>query len=493
MSELRSLPAHPDLRHLRDEAKRRRKAGEFPSIALAQLAVAREYGFRSWPRLKFHVEALSLDAADRAAALIASATSADLRRAHALLDADPALARHDLACACVTGEADEVSRRLAARPATANEPTGPKGWQPILYACFSRLLRGTPERAPGIREVVRRLLAGGADPNAYFLNDNKWLQVALYGAAGIAGDPELTRMLLEAGADPTDEREGYHGNEVLYHACEFADPTCAMLVIDAGARQDLVDYDLGRALNFPNPEMIEMFCTHGARADAGHLHQAVWRRRPARTVSTLLDAGAPIDAADERGLTPLQIAVRWGDDAVAELLRERGADETKVTDVDRTLGSYLAGGDAALPDAVTLSTLDELVMASVEGGHLDALRRLLDAGARIDGDPDSEEIPLGHACWRGRVQMTRELVERGAALTFRDGGSAIGAALHGSRHCHDPEGGPSMRTADEIPRAPYAEIVRLLLAAGAPVPERIGEKRARATMLMAELGVNPPG
>jgi hypothetical protein len=89
--------------------------------------------------------------------------------------------------------------------------------------------------------------------------------------------------------------------------------------------------------------------------------------------------------------------------------------------------------------------------------------------------------------------MTRELVERGAALTFRDGGSAIGAALHGSRHCHDPEGGPSMRTADEIPRAPYAEIVRLLLAAGAPVPERIGEKRARATMLMAELGVNPPG
>ena len=38
----------------------------------------------------------------------------------------------------------------------------------------------------------------------------------------------------------------YHGNEVLYHACELEDPTCAMLVIDAGARQELVDYDLGR-------------------------------------------------------------------------------------------------------------------------------------------------------------------------------------------------------------------------------------------------------
>ena len=119
------------------------------------------------------------------------------------------------------------------------------------------------------------------------------------------------------------------------------------------------------------------------------------------------------------------------------------------------------------------------------------MRRLLDAGARIDGDPDSEEIPLGHSCWRGRVQMTRDLVDRGAALEFRDGGSAIGAALHGSRHCHQSEGGPSMRTIDEIPKEPYAEIVRILLAAGATVPKREGDG-TRATMLIAELGIDPP-
>jgi len=491
MSEPRALPHRPDLRHLRDEAKRRRKAGEFPSIALAQLALAREYGFRSWPRLKFHVEALTLDAAERAAALIDSAMSDDLRRARALLDADPALARHDLACACATGEVDDVSRRLAARPAAVSEPTGPNGWAPILYACFSRLLRGDPERATGIREVVRRLLSAGADPNASYVK-GEWLQVALYGAAGIAGDPELTRTLLEAGADPTDDRDGLHGNEVLYHACEFRDPTCAMLVIDAGARQDFVDYDLGRALNFPNPEMIEMFCTHGARADAGHLHQAVWRRRPPRTVAALLDAGAPIDAPDQNGLTPLQVAIRWGEEEVAALLRERGADAAAVTDEDRALGALIAGAGHDVPSGVALSLLDQMVMGSVEGGHLQAMRRLLDAGARIDGDPDGDEIPLGHACWRGRVQMTRDLVERGAALTFRDGGSALGAALHGSRHCQEPEGGPSMQTIDEIPKEPYAEIVRILLAAGATVPERMGEKGARPTTLIAELGVDPP-
>jgi ankyrin repeat protein len=493
MSEPRSLPSRPDLRHLREEAKRRRKAGEFPSIALAQLALAREYGFRSWPRLKFHVEAVTLDASERAAALIASAASSDLRRARALLDADPALARYDLACACTTGEADEVSRRLAAIPAAVSEPTGPKGWEPILYACFSRLLRGDPGRAPGIREVVRRLLAAGADPNASFINDDEWLQVALYGAAGIAGDAELTRMLLEAGADPTDDREGFNGNEVLYHAAELPDPTCAMLVIDAGARQDCVDYDLARALNFPNPEMVEMFCTHGARASPNTLQQAVWRRRPPRTVAALLDAGAPIDAPDEHGLTPLQIAVRWGEDAVATLLRERGADEAAVADADRAIGGYLSGREQGAPAGLALSALDEMVILAIQGGHAEAARRLLDAGARVDGDPGSNEIPLREACWRGRVELARELVGRGAALTFHGGGSAIGAALHGAQNCHEPEGGPSMQIVDEIPKEPYAEIVRLLLEAGAPVPERIVEDGPSGTTLIAELGIEPPG
>jgi hypothetical protein len=134
MSESRSLPPRPDMRHLRGEAKHRRRSGEFPSLALAQLALAREYGFRSWPRLKFHVDALTLDAGERAGALIAAVTSDDLRRARALLDADPAIARHDLACSCATGEADDLTRRLAARPELAGQPTGPNDWEPILYA-----------------------------------------------------------------------------------------------------------------------------------------------------------------------------------------------------------------------------------------------------------------------------------------------------------------------------------------------------------------------
>ena len=89
--------------------------------------------------------------------------------------------------------------------------------------------------------------------------------------------------------------------------------------------------------------------------------------------------------------------------------------------------------------------------------------------------------------------MTRALIARGAALEFPSGGSAMGAALHGSRHCQDPEGGPSMHLEEEIPREPYAEIVRALLDAGGRIPERVGAgKGPRGVTVLAELGVELP-
>jgi hypothetical protein len=90
------------------------------------------------------------------------------------------------------------------------------------------------------------------------------------------------------------------------------------------------------------------------------------------------------------------------------------------------------------------------------------------------------------------VAIAEALLGRGAATEFRGGGCAIGAALHGSRHCQDPEGGPTMATITEIDTEPYAAIVRMLLAAGARVPERIGgEHGPRAVMLLGELGIAP--
>ena len=56
------LPPNPNLEHLKKQAKDRlhELRQENPSVKLAdaQHAIARDYGFASWPKLKAHVESL---------------------------------------------------------------------------------------------------------------------------------------------------------------------------------------------------------------------------------------------------------------------------------------------------------------------------------------------------------------------------------------------------------------------------------------------------
>jgi ankyrin repeat protein len=489
MSDVRPLPDRPDLRRLRDEAKQRKRAGEFDSLAAAQLTVAREHGFASWPRLKTYVETRALDRSERAAALVRSACSSDLRTARTLLDAEPELARLDLATACATGEVADVRRRLDRDPASVGRRTGPNAWEPILYATFSRLLRADPVRADGIVEIVRRLLDAGADPNVMFMDD-EFRQLPVFGAAGIANHAELTRMLLEAGADPNETYETDQIGEALYHAAEFPDPTCARLLIEAGTTRPRVSYCLGRAIDFPNAAMIEMFLAHGAEPTGAQLRKAVMFWRPIATIRALVDAGAPVDRADEEGFTPLRLAVRSGQDDVAELLVERGADAAQVTDTDRRSGSVLNGADPAAPNAGGAPEA-ELLEWAAHVGDAESVRRLLAAGAPVDGTPDHR--PLSTSAWRGHAEVVRTLVDAGAALEWDDG-SGIGAALHGARHCQHPQGGPTMGTEDEIVHGDYPGVLRILVDTGAPVPAYIWERNLDAVDRFAGFGIDvaPP-
>src|SRR5262245_8879671 len=96
-------------------------AGEALRAALhdAQLVIAREYGFASWPRWKAFVEVRRLDAPGRAAELVKAAVTGDMRRASTLLAAEPALAAHDLYTACAAGAVQAVERALALDPGAA--------------------------------------------------------------------------------------------------------------------------------------------------------------------------------------------------------------------------------------------------------------------------------------------------------------------------------------------------------------------------------------
>ena len=53
------LPARPSLEQLRKQAKDRLDRMPGAKLADAQFALARDYGFDSWPKLARHVEALA--------------------------------------------------------------------------------------------------------------------------------------------------------------------------------------------------------------------------------------------------------------------------------------------------------------------------------------------------------------------------------------------------------------------------------------------------
>jgi hypothetical protein len=140
--------------------------------------------------------------------------------------------------AATSGRCDRARRLLATRPDIAGdpwaalvlgrawtgdalEPGGPRGWAPLLYvahSCFASV------------ELARGLLARGADPNASFTNEYGAMS-AVYGAAGVRHDPGLTRLLLEAGADPND-------GEWLYHATEAPETPCLAVLLEHGARPE---------------------------------------------------------------------------------------------------------------------------------------------------------------------------------------------------------------------------------------------------------------
>ena len=72
----RVLPPHPNLEHLRNQAKDllRDWQQHKPDVQLAdaQHAIAHEYGFLSWPKLKAHVESLTAAARPRPTAVAES-------------------------------------------------------------------------------------------------------------------------------------------------------------------------------------------------------------------------------------------------------------------------------------------------------------------------------------------------------------------------------------------------------------------------------------
>src|SRR5437764_9335121 len=174
-----TLPPSPSLDQLRHQAKellRAANAGDGAAIsrieavsdrvtlAAAQLALAREYGFASWPKLKDEVEARALALTDMADAFCEASINGRMRRAARLLAETPAIAGYSFATAVILGDAGRVRDELGRAPGLATRLDPRTGWAALHAVSASRWHQVDPGRGQGLLEVAQALLDAGADP-----------------------------------------------------------------------------------------------------------------------------------------------------------------------------------------------------------------------------------------------------------------------------------------------------------------------------------------
>lgn len=430
-----------------------------PALHDAQLAIAREQGFPSWPRFKAFIVESNLNVQQLVAAFIDAATS-DFRRAEEILSTHPKIADAGFYVALVLGNHQQVKRVLTETPSLTNAKSGPQNCEPLVYLCFSRYANGSSNRASQIVETARVLLRHGADPGTSFLPEdlpNNPLS-CLYAATGLNNNADLGRALLEAGANPND-------GESLYHATEHPDLACMKLLLRYGAepnRANALKHILDREDNHGMQLLLDAGADPNAPNERGDtaLHWAVWRGRSLEIIAILVDRGADVNAKRKDGRTPYALAILSGQKEIAALLRSRGAN-TDLSALDQFVEASMNTSEqlTATPSIKTLSEHEQLVPHLAAVHNTAAVHALLRAGLPIDARGEHGGTALHWACWKGYADLVKLLIDHKASLDIKDQSfhaPPSGWLHHGTQNCGEPGGD-------------FAEVARLLIAAGAPM------------------------
>lgn len=373
-----------------------------------------------------------------------SARTRAMHEAGRMLSAHPEIARANIFTAAVCGDVDAVSAIVGADPDLAVAIGGPRGWPPLLYVCDARL--PAPWLAERAVEIAAMLLDRGADANAFYLGGNADIhytaltcvlgrgeeQAAMHPAAR-----QLTRLLLERGADPYDGQVVYNvfadhgsrpklGDDIVWllelmhtyalrrgHEADWADPTWPMFAMRGapslgdgahvyhGARL-MLDAAIDRHLL----GLAEWVLAHGAGPDTP------WGTRPGKA----------------RRSTVYEEAVARGESDMAQLLLRYGATPSRgpLSDVDALVDaamrmdrSAVAAMFVAHPEYVREP---QPMYAAIEQDRADVVEMLLDLGVSPDIEHPSGggARPLHTAAFRGSEQSARVLLAHGATVDARE-------------------------------------------------------------------------
>jgi len=466
------LPPQANLEHLKSQAKDLLSAAQAgdaallaeigePNLANAQFAIAKRYGFPSWPRLKKFVEGQG-----PREAFIQAAIGGQLDTALALADQ----LSDDPVFAAMTGRLDVLTD-------TFQEHYGARSL--LNYLTESRFLLDSRFEA-GILACAKFLLEKGADPNATYENQYGPMS-CLYHAAGVLNHVGLTKMLLDAGARTDD-------NESVYHASEHPGRNeCLRLLFKAGVTQSDLDYCIKRKLDYEDLDGLQAYLDAGVNLNVANINtalsHAILRGRSITTINFLLDHGSDPNMEDQDGTTPYSLARRLGQHETAQLLLDRGANRV-LRPFDEVAIAAVEGNEPALdrvlqenPGLIEASLQqfrDELTAGKTYQtsgvnclhdfarlGNARALRMLIRAGFPAGLPNQWNETPLHWACLAGQPECAKILLDAGAPLDGEDinhHGNPFGWACWGSVYHAEPG-------------SDHLGVVKLLLQAGAPKPD----------------------
>ncbi|HYD11371.1 MAG TPA: ankyrin repeat domain-containing protein [Allosphingosinicella sp.] len=254
-------------------------------------------------------------------------------------------------------------------------------------------------------------LANAVGPHPYWGGRPQALHIAIE-----TKRRDMFDLLLDAGADPDGRNGEYDLWSPLMLALNRDRADMRDELIRRGARIGLVE-----ALLMKDDVAVDALLADGLPPMAPNGGSILAFARTPYAIDQLIALGAPIDAKDRWGVTPVEAMSRAGEDGgllVRHMMRHGVTPDAEAFARlgDRDMLAALVENDPAL------ARRDDLLMAAVDGRHHDLVRWLLsmgaDANARAAGQ--SRQSALHNAAWNGDLEMVQSLVDAGADLHVRD-------------------------------------------------------------------------
>ena len=219
------------------------------------------------------------------------------------------------------------------------------------------------------------------------------------------------------------------GTTALHWAIDRNDPALVGMLIDGGADVNLANrygvMPISLAVERGNAPIVTRLLAAGADANATMPEgetalMTAARNGKADVIRALLVRGAKVNARDGyRGETALMWAAGKNNAAAIRMLVEFGADVKLRTESKmRPSSSEDVGAHHKTPEPTSFSAF----LFAVRGGHMDAVRALLEAGADVNDKLSDGRNALIVACANGHWELASYLLDKGADPKSADAG-----------------------------------------------------------------------